>query len=133
METNLNSLFQKLTAYLAGYLESILPSFSNDWWSEAVVNNLSFQQRRRVEQRRIESLTSLDLAALLRVLDQNWYQISMKLDLTSEARHFVKEMQTVRNRWAHAGSEGFPVDDVYRDIDTLQRFATVINADDTFI
>ena len=133
METNLNSLFQKLTAYLAGYLESVLPSFFNDWWSEAVVNNLSFQQRRRVEQRRIESLASLDLAALLRVLDQNWYQISMKLDLTSEARHFVKEMQTVRNRWAHAGSEGFPVEDVYRDIDTLQRFATVINADDTFI
>jgi hypothetical protein len=56
METNLNSLFQKLTAYLARYLESVLPSFFNDWWSEAVLNNLSFQQRRMVEQRRIESL-----------------------------------------------------------------------------
>ncbi|EFK08811.1 conserved hypothetical protein [delta proteobacterium NaphS2] len=60
-----------------------------------------------MKERNINSLASLDLAALLRVLDRNRYQISSKLDLTSEARHFVKEMQTVRNRWAHAGSEGF--------------------------
>jgi len=114
---------------LARFLEKVLPSLFDDWWNEAVVNILSFQQRRRVKERGINSLVSLDLAALLRVLDQNWYQISTKLELTSEARHFVKEMQTVRDRWAHAGSEGFPVDDVYRDLDTLQRFAIVVEAD----
>ncbi len=130
MDNNLNSLLQKATISLAAYLEKVLPSLFNDWWNEAVINILSFQQRRRVKERRINSLTSLDLASLLRVLDQNWYQISTKLNLTSEARHFVKEMQTVRNRWAHTGSEGFPVDDVYRDLDTLQRFATVIEADE---
>ena len=86
-----------------------------------------------MEQRGIGSLGALDLAALLRVLDQNWYQISNKLGLTSEARHFVKEMQTIRNRWAHATTEGFPLDDVYRDLDTLQRFAAVIGADDALI
>ncbi|MDZ7581738.1 MAG: Swt1 family HEPN domain-containing protein [Deltaproteobacteria bacterium] len=75
----------------------------------------------------------LDLAGLLHVLDQNWYQISSSLDLTSEARHFVKEMQTVRNRWAHADTEGFPADDIYRDLDTLQRFAVVIEADHKLI
>ena len=86
-----------------------------------------------MEQRRSGSLGALDLAALLRVLDQNWYQISNKLGLTSEARHFVKEMQTIRNRWAHATTEGFPLEDVYRDLDTLQRFAAVIGADDTLV
>jgi len=86
-----------------------------------------------MEQRNIGSLATLDLAALLRVLDQNWYQISTRLALTSEARHFVKEMQTVRNRWAHATTEGFPVEDVYRDLDTLQRFAVVIEADDILL
>lgn len=130
MENNLNSLLQKVTKSLAAYLDEVLPSLFNDWWNDAVLNILSFQQRRRVKERGISSLNSLDLAALLRVLDQNWYQISTKLDLTSEARHFVKEMQTVRNRWAHAGSEGFPLDDVYRDLDTLQRFAVVIEADE---
>jgi len=133
MQASMAHLLGEASKYLALYLEKVLPPLFNDWWNEAVVNILSFQQRRRVKDRGINSLTSLDLAALLRILDQNWYQISAKLDLTSEARHFVKEMQTVRNRWAHAGSEGFPVDDVYRDLDTLQRFATVIEADEDLL
>lgn len=127
------NLFGQTSKFLANFLDRLLPPLFNDWWNEAVVNNLSFQQQRQVKQRGIESLTSLDLAALLRVLDRNWYQISMKLGLTSENRHFVKEMQTVRNRWAHAGTEGFQFEDIYRDIDTLQRFATVIEVDDTLI
>ena len=115
------------------FLERVLPRLFDGWWDKAVVNNLSFQQKRRLEQRNITSLAGLDLAGLLRVLDQNWYQISSSLDLTSESRHFVKEMQTVRNRWAHAGTEGFPIDDIYRDLDTLQRFAVVIGADEKLI
>jgi len=129
----LNNLLRKATEALANYLDRLLPSIFDNWWKDAVVDKLSFQQQRRVEQKGIVSLSSLDLAALLRVLDQNWYQISMKLDLASEARHFVKEMQTVRNRWAHAGTEEFPIEDVYRDMDTLQRFATVIEAEEDFI
>jgi ATP-dependent helicase HepA len=133
MAHNLNDLLRKVTMSLAAFLEKVLPSLFEDWWENAVVNNLSFQQRRHMEQRNIGSLAALDLAALLRVLDQNWYQISAKLNFPQEARHFVKEMQTVRNRWAHAPTEGFSVEDVYRDLDTLQRFAKVIEADENLI
>ncbi len=133
LQNSISRLLNEAAKQLAVFLETILPSLVEDWWKQAVVNNLSYQQQRRVEQHNIESLGSLDLAALIRVLDQNWYQISTKLNLTSESRHFVKEMQTIRNRWAHAGTEGFPVDDVYRDLDTLQRFATVIAANEEFI
>ena len=134
MDHNLNSLFQKVTVNLAAYLEKLLPALFEDWWKQCVLNSLSFQQRRRLEQNNIDSsLAALDLAALLRVLDQNWYQISTKLSMTSEARHFVKEMQTVRNRWAHVTTEGFPLEDVYRDLDTLQRFSVVIGVDDILL
>ncbi len=118
---------------LAAFLEKVLPPLFDDWWDKAIVNNLSYQQKRRLEQRNIASLGGLDLAGLLLVLDQNWYQISASLDLTSETRHFVKEMQTVRNRWAHADTIGFPTDDIYRDLDTLERFSIVIGADDKLI
>lgn len=119
---------------LSIFLERVLPSvFTDGWWNKAVVNILSFQQKKVLEQRNITSLDGLDLAGLLRVFDQNWYQISNKLNLTFEARHFVKEMQTIRNHWAHADTKGFPVEDVYRDLDTLQRFAVVIGADDKLI
>ncbi|MEK6777720.1 MAG: helicase-related protein [bacterium] len=128
IQVTISKLLSEVARQLALFLEKVLPSLFEGWWKQAVLNSLSFQQRRRMEQRNIGSLGALDLAALLRVLDQNWYQISTKLGLTSESRHFVKEMQTVRNRWAHAGTEEFPVEDVYRDLDTLQRFASVINA-----
>jgi hypothetical protein len=134
---NFQPIFAKLSARtsksLAGYLERILPSISDDWWNKAVMNKLSFHQRRRAEQRGIDSLHSFDIAALLRLLDQNWYPISIKMNLSSESRHFVKEMQTVRNRWSHAGTDSFSGEDIYRDLDTLQRFAVVIEADDALI
>lgn len=133
MAYNIHDFFQRLSVQLAVFLERELPPLFDNWWTKAVVNTLSFQQKRRLEQHNITSLGGLDLAGLLRILDQNWYQISNSLDLTSEARHFVKEMQTVRNHWAHTDTEGFPVDDIYRDLDTLQRFGVVIGADDTLI
>ena len=133
MEDILHKLLRQAAEALASYLERLLPSLFNNWWKDAVLDKLSFHQQRWVKQKRITSLSSLDLAALLRVLDQNWYQISMKVNLPQEARHFVKEMQTVRNKWAHAGTKGFPLEDVYRDLDTLQRFATVIEAEEAFI
>ena len=122
-----------VSGQLVLFLERILPSIFDDWWSKAVVNTLSMQQKKRLEQNNINTLGGLDLAGLLRVLDQNWFQISNSLNLTPDVRHFVKEMSTVRNRWAHADSFGVIVEDVYRDLDTLQRFAVVIGADDAVI
>ena len=86
MENTLNKLLQTAAKSIASYLDRLLPSLFDNWWKDAVVDKLSFQQQRRVEQKGIVSLSSLDLAALLRVLDQNWYQISMKMNLSPEAR-----------------------------------------------
>ncbi|MCK5826970.1 hypothetical protein KAH43_00490, partial [Candidatus Bipolaricaulota bacterium] len=133
MGNNLNDLFLKATVCLARYLEEVLPSLSEDWWKQTVLNNLSFQQRRIITDRGIDSLQSLDLAGLLRVLDRNWYQISIAQNLTTESRHFVKEMLTIRHRWAHVDSGGFSNDDVYRDLDTLYRFALVIGAEEPLL
>jgi hypothetical protein len=118
---------------LANFLERILLSLVEDWWKEAVLDNLTFNQLQRVKQDGIDSLKSLDLAALLRVLDKNWYSISTKLDLPSKVPNFVKEMHEVRNRWAHPKPSGYPLDDLYRDLDTLERFVNLIGADKTLI
>ncbi|MDP8211283.1 MAG: Swt1 family HEPN domain-containing protein, partial [Candidatus Stygibacter australis] len=133
MKINLNNQFHKILVPFADYLQKVLPKISANWWQECVVNALSFQQQRIIKEREIDSLSKFDLAALLRIIDQNWYQISRLMNLTSEARHFVKEMQTIRNRWAHIGSEEFPTEDIYRDLDTLQRFARVIGAEKDII
>ncbi|MDO5538148.1 MAG: SNF2-related protein, partial [Desulfovibrionaceae bacterium] len=91
---------------------------------------LSAQQRKRLESGRISSLGGLDLAALLRVLDSNWHLLSDILNLTYQDRHFLKEMQLIRNRWAHRSSEGFSGEDIYRDLDTIKRFLRFVGADE---
>src|SRR5690606_16970096 len=60
---------------------------------------------------------------------QNWGELAGIEPLPREARHWVKELQSVRNRWAHAPAEGFSQDDAFRDADTLSRLLQVIDAD----
>ncbi|RJF74407.1 helicase, partial [Deinococcus cavernae] len=74
-------------------------------------------------------LQQLDFAALLRVLDQNWYDLSGIFPLDRDVRTLVKELQAVRNRWAHLSTEELPSSEVYRDADTLKRFLDVIAPD----
>ena len=129
MTRNMDALLQAASSELCRFLANLLPQIGDkDWWTKQVIDKLSFQQQRFVEQRKIKDLRGLDLAALLRVLDRNWYEIGWKLTFPSDARHFVKELMSVRNRWAHASVEEFSRDDVYRDLDTLQRFLMVIGA-----
>ncbi len=133
MDINLNNILFKLTNSLADFLGKILPGCGEDWWNKTVLEVLSYQQKQRIDQQNIKSLAALDIAALLRVMDQNWYQLSSRYNWLQENRHYLKEMQTVRNRWAHQSGEGFLTEDIYRDADTAQRFAAVIGADESMI
>ena len=129
MSTNMGELLNHAAAEVSQFLDKKLPTLGEeDWWVKRVVDKLSFQQQRYVEQRGILALGGLDLAALTRILDLNWYDLKLNESFPPDARHFVKEMQTIRNRWAHASVQEFPRDDVYRDLDTLQRFLAVIGA-----
>ncbi|OGR04380.1 MAG: hypothetical protein A2511_14610 [Deltaproteobacteria bacterium RIFOXYD12_FULL_50_9] len=97
----MNDLIKIATSELELFLSANLPSLASDWWQKQVVDRLSFQQQRFVQERGYKKLQDLDFAALLRILDQNWFELSGSLSLPKEARNWVKELQTVRNKWAH--------------------------------
>jgi len=124
-------LLQIGTRELARFLGTHLPALSEDWWKKHVEARLSFQQQRMVQEGRFMKVEQLDFAALLRVLDQNWYELSQALNLPREARHWVKEMQTVRNRWAHLPSGTIASSEVYRDADTLGRLLEMMGCEPT--
>ncbi len=124
----MNSLIQIATVELAGFLLVHLPALGEDWWKEHVEDRLSFQQQRMVRERGLTALEQLDFAALLRVLDQNWYELSQALNLPREGRTWVRELQTVRNRWAHLSARTTAADDIYRDADTLGRVLDMLGA-----
>lgn len=129
------SIMNDISLHLATFLEIILPKVSSDttWWNELVLGKLTTQQYDRARRESLDSLSSLDFAALLRILDQNWFELIPLTGFTSEERNYTKEMIAVRNRWAHVSANGISHDDLYRDLDTMQRFCRVIHADDQLI
>ena len=124
----MNDLIRLATVELARFLADKLPVLSENWWQKHVIERLSFQQQRIVQERGHKTVPQLDLAALLRVLDQNWHELSSILNLPREGRTWVKELQTVRNKWAHLSAEAMPASEVYRDADTLGRLLVMIEA-----
>ena len=129
----ISGLLQKAAYRLCHALEQMLPKIDSDWWSRRVYGKLSFRQQEAVEHQGMERLDQLDLAALLRVMDQNWFDLAQSQNWPYDGRNFVKEMQTVRNRWAHAQVAAPAREDIYRDLDTLHRFLNLISPDDTLL
>lgn len=118
---------------LVTFLEKELPQIHTDWWELLVKGNLSYSQRMKLIQYKVKTLKGLDLAGLLLILEKNWNRIDKNKDYPREFFGYIKDMQTMRNRWAHPNTEGFPRDDIFRDLDILQRFAKMIGASDALL
>lgn len=127
LEAKMAVVLKELARNIAAYLGERLPRLQQgDWWQDLVLRKLSPQQLARTKQGGVRELACLDLAALLGVLDANWWNLANRFSLPSETRHYLKELQTVRNRWAHLAADGESSDLVYRDVDTAQRFLRAI-------
>jgi hypothetical protein len=118
-----------LSTQLSAFLAKVLPSLSDHWWHAHVLDELTFQQRNHVDTAGHTRLDQLDLAALLRIADRNWSEIAHAASLPPTARNWLKEAQTIRNRWAHAPVSGIPDDERFRDLDTIERLMQTIGAD----
>ncbi len=126
---SMHQILEDVAAATAALLQRELPQLGSDWWKSNVLDRLSFQQQRLVNDRRVETLSGLDLAGLLRVFDQNWNHLGYRLNLDQQTRNWLKEAQGIRNRWAHLPPGGLRAEDTYRDIDTICRFLGVLGAD----
>jgi ATP-dependent helicase HepA len=127
------ALLNESTPALRRFLGDALPRVSADWWNTCVLRNLTEQQARVVRQNGVTSLNGLDFAALLRVFDTNYFEVSNAVDLPRETRNWLKELQQARNRWAHhTGGEDRP-DDLFRDLDTLERFLGAIRGEASLV
>ena len=126
---SMHQILGDVAAAIAAVLQRELLQLGQDWWQSNVVDRLSIQQQRLVNERRVDSLSGLDLAGLLRVFDQNWNPLGYRLNFDQQARNWLKEAQGIRNRWAHLPPGGLRSEDAYRDIDTLYRLLGVLGAD----
>lgn len=111
-----------------------LPQLGDEWWREGVLNKLSYQQRLQATDQEWSSLEDLDVAATLRVFDQNWDLLRRRGLVKWDDRNLLKEASSIRNRYSHdaPGREPSP-ERLYRDIDTLALLAASLdpNSDET--
>jgi ERCC4-related helicase len=116
-----------LAAVLRGFLASHLPSLGEDWWREGVLKSLSYQQRSQADEQHWSSLDDLDLAAALRVVDQNWDLFRRRGLVKWDDRNWLKEASSVRNRYSHDAPGREPsAERIYRDVDTLALLAEAL-------
>uniref|UniRef100_UPI004048714F DEAD/DEAH box helicase n=1 Tax=Methylotuvimicrobium sp. KM2 TaxID=3133976 RepID=UPI004048714F len=118
-----------LNQQLVKLLTATLPTLDSNWWNSLVLDKLTYQQKSFAVSLTPHALERLDLAALLRIADQNWYDIAREGGFNREARNWLKEAHTIRNRWAHAPAEGLPGDMCFRDVDTIERLLKAFGAD----
>lgn len=104
---------------MSDWLGSRLPKLTDNWWSELVYSNLSPLQRDQVDLKHISELKGLDLAALLRVFDRNWFVITSSWFVNNKERQKIKDMMGVRNSWAHITSEEISKEKVISDVEII--------------
>ena len=93
----MNTFMHQLGEKMSDWLGSRLPKLTDNWWSELVYSNLSPLQRDQVDLKHISELKGLDLAALLRVFDRNWFVITSSWFVNNKERQKIKDMMGVRN------------------------------------
>lgn len=124
--SKMNEYMFRLNQQIGGWLEKKLPKITDDWWQDLVFNNLSPLQRETVLRNDIHEIKGLDLAALLRVLDRNWFVITSSFFINNKERGNIRTMQEIRNTWTHITpndiSKARVIDDVNVIIALMQAF-----------
>ena len=114
-------LVTRATTELCNFLQAILPRLSSDWWNQKVINKLSPTEKKVVQDTRINTLNKLDPKVLFRVLDTNWKDICNYFRWWENDSYYL--ILGVR-RVLDDGT--VDVEDIYRNLDTLERFVTLI-------
>ena len=124
----MNEFMFQLTSQLSGWLSCRLPKMTENWWQELVINNLSPLQQDKVLSNHIHEVSGLDLEALLRIIDRNWFTITSMFFIDNRERANIKRMMEVRNTWAHITSEEITKEKVISDIDALMAVMQAFDA-----
>lgn len=120
--SKVNEFLYQAAVGLAKWLDNMLPKVTDNWWIACVLDKLSENQRETCEVKGIVQLSELDLAALLRIADRNWYAMRNFAYLPTSERECIRDMLAVRNNWAHCGVVLPGKDSVIKNLHTILQF-----------
>ncbi len=116
--THLQGVLLQTKIVLADWLMIKFKAINTDYWNKMVLPKLSYYQSLMVESQHVNNLQQLDLSCILRLFDKNWFDLSFKYSLKPEIRSHVKNMQIIRNKYAHAACV-IPSSELNSDIMTI--------------
>ena len=115
------NLVTRATIELCNFLQEVLPKLSLDWWNEKIINNLPPNEQNVIQRRGINTLDELDSKVLFRVLDANWKDICRHSKWQeNDSYYLILAARGVLDK------RTTNTEDTYRNLDTLERFVTVI-------
>ena len=120
--SKINEYLHQSTGLLVSWLDGKLRKVCDDWWNECVLDRLSYRQREIAIEKGFKELSDFDLAAVLRIADKNWYDMRNFAYLPTSERECIREMQSVRNNWAHCAGTLPGKDAIIHDIEVLIKF-----------
>lgn len=111
------------SAELAKWLGKVLNAvYGNEWWKTGVFGKLSYNQQKNAAAHNAQTLSDLDLSALLRIADRNWYAICSRYFLNQSDRMVLQRMFGVWNNWAHAPAVTPEQGVIISDLQALEDF-----------
>lgn len=128
--SKMNTYLHESAQRLSHWLEQLLPRVTDQWWEYCVMDNLSFSQRNAAQSRGFSRISDFDLAALLRIANQSWYDLGTVDFLPSQGRGVIRQMMTVRNNWAHCGAQLPGKDTIIQDLHTISAFFNQLGGGD---
>lgn len=120
--SKMNEYLHQATGLLVTWLGKMLPRVSEDWWNECVLDRISYRQQEIAIEKGFKELADFDLAAVLRIADKNWYDMRSFAYLPTNERECIRDMQGVRNNWAHCAGTLPGKDAIIHDIEVLIKF-----------
>ena len=131
--SKINEYLHQSTGLLISWLDGKLCRICDDWWNECVLDRLSYRQREIAIEKGFKELSDFDLAAVLRIADKNWYDMRTFMYLPTSERECIRDMQAVRNNWAHCGGTLPGKDAIVCDLEVLISFFKQLDAPSTHI
>lgn len=131
--SKINEYLHQSTGLLASWLDEKLCKICDDWWNECVLDRLSYRQREIAIEKDFKKLSDFDLAALLRITDKNWYDMRSFMYLPTSERECIRNMQAVRNNWAHCGGTLPGKDSIVSDLEVIIAFIKQIKSSSMYI
>ncbi len=89
--SKMNQYIQQSADWLVLWLEEELSKLCDHWWNECVIDRLSDSQRNYIIEKGCKKLSELDLSVILRIVDNNWYDIRNSVHLPMSRRECIKE------------------------------------------